>query len=259
MNKTNYSLNKDGFTLLPKIFSTSIIDNARKELWKVIQGEYDTGVLPENRFWNKGDDPKNIIKIDKPHLSNKTINNLICDTDFGKILAKITKSKTIQIWHCQSVWKPFGGGLLGNAGWHRDIQYWPFWKAIGVYTAWIAFSNVTDESGPVRFISGSNNWSEIQGLDFFNKDIINQEKTINNVKKNLNIINSNLMKGEISIHTSTTYHSSGPNVSNKDRVGMVVHFCTDRAEKISVKGQNSEYLNQMEDQLICPIIYSDNT
>ena len=95
-------------------------------------------------------------------------------------------------------------------------------------------------------------------LDFFDKDIINQEKKLNNVKKNLNIINSNLMKGEISIHTSTTYHSSGPNVSNKDRVGMVVHFCTDRAERVIIKGENSQYLNQLEDELRCPILYSDD-
>jgi len=258
MIKTKYTLDNDGFSFLPKIFSSSVIDNARKELWKVIQGQYETGIVPENRFWNMGDDPKKIIKIDKPHLCNKSIYNLISDVQFGKILATITKAKKVQVWHSQSVWKPFGGGHLGNAGWHRDIQYWPFWKTDGIYTAWIALSNVQNESGPVRFISGSNKWSGIQGLDFFDKDIINQEKKLNNVKKNLNIINSNLMKGEISIHTSTTYHSSGPNVSNKDRVGMVVHFCTDRAERVITKDENSQYLNQMEDELLCPIIYSDD-
>lgn len=256
MININYTLDNDGFTLLPKIFSSSKIDIARKELWKVIQGKYETGIEPENRFWNSGDNPKTIIKIDKPHLSNNIIYNLICDVDFGKKLALETKAKKIQIWHSQSIWKPFGGDHEGNAGWHRDIQYWPFWKPNGVYTAWIAFSNVKDESGPVRFISGSNKWSEIQGLDFFDKDIIKQEMKF---KNNINIVNSNLNKGEISIHTSTTYHSSGPNKSNQDRVGMVVHFCTEKSEKIMIKGKNSEYLKQLEDESICPIIYSGKT
>ena len=78
-------------------------------------------------------------------------------------------------------------------------------------------------------------------------------------KNNINIVNSNLKKGEISIHTSTTYHSSGPNKSNQDRVGMVVHFCTEKSEKIMIKGKNSEYLKQLEDESICPIIYSGKT
>ena len=84
MININYTLDNDGFTLLPKIFSSSKIDIARKELWKVIQGKYETGIEPENRFWNSGDNPKTIIKIDKPHLSNNIIYNLICDVDFGK-------------------------------------------------------------------------------------------------------------------------------------------------------------------------------
>ena len=52
----------------------------------------------------------------------------------------------IQAWHSQAVWKPSGGGELGNAGWHRDIQYWPFWKPEGVFTAWIALTDVRKDS-----------------------------------------------------------------------------------------------------------------
>ena len=68
MIKIKYTLNNDGVSFLPKIFSSSVIDNARKELWKVIQGQYETGIVPENRFWDMGDDTKKIIKIDKAKI-----------------------------------------------------------------------------------------------------------------------------------------------------------------------------------------------
>ena len=66
----------------------------------------------------------------------------------------------------------------------------------------------------------------------------------------------NISKGQVGIHTSRTYHSSGPNSSRDPRVGMVIHFCTDRAERIPVKGENQNYLNQRQDQAVCPIIYN---
>ena len=48
-------LNFNGFVLLPEIFESSSIERAKNGLWEVIKGNYETGVEPENRFWNPGD------------------------------------------------------------------------------------------------------------------------------------------------------------------------------------------------------------
>jgi hypothetical protein len=61
--------------------------------------------------------------------------------------------------------------------------------------------------------------------------------------------------GEVSIHSSLTYHSSEANLEKIPRVGMVVHFCTDKAKRIQVGGENSTYLDQLMDPTITPIIY----
>ena len=134
MISKNNNLIDDGFTFVDNVFSQKDILNSKNAFWDVINCKYDTGVNPENRFWNLGEDPKKIIKIDKPHLSSKVLHALITQKTFGQILAKSTNSRKIQVWHSQGVWKPSGGGTKGNAGWHRDIQYWPFWKARGVFT-----------------------------------------------------------------------------------------------------------------------------
>ena len=90
----------------------------------------------------------------------------------------------------------------------RSSQYWPFWSKEGLYTAWIAISNVSNQSGPVRFLRGSNKWGKIQGMDFFNQDIKNQEAKLKKIKKNKEVINAILDRGEVSVHSSQTYHSS---------------------------------------------------
>ena len=248
-------LKSDGFCFLPEIFNSNQTNAARNGLSDVIQGKYGTGNPPEARFWEIDDDPKSIIKIDKPHFSNQKVWDLITDNNFGQWLANVTDAKRIQVWHSQVVWKPPGGGKKGYAGWHRDIQYWPFWIPDGVFTAWIALSDVKPESGPVRYIQGSNQWENVTGLDFFDKNITEQDKILQGAHKDYKVISATIRKGQVSVHSSLTYHSSIENTSQTSRVGMVVHFCTDYAERISINGELTHYLDGIDNQSICPTIY----
>ena len=253
--KDRDTLNRNGFFFTERLFSNEKTKAAREGLWEVIHRNYETGVEPESRFWNPGDNPKSIIKIDKPHLCNTALFDLITDKEFGKELARVTGARRIQAWHSQAVWKPSGRGEEGNAGWHRDIQYWPFWKPEGVFTAWIALTDVRQDSGPVRYIAGSNQWDSVEGLDFFDKGISKQETILKDKYKDYRVFQAEIEEGSVSIHTSGVYHSSIANVSGKPRVGMVVHFCTDKAERIQISGDHSEYLDMVNDESICPIIY----
>ena len=245
----------DGFCFLPSVFSHEQSLSARDALWGVIQGNYETGKFPENRFWEIGDNPTLVIKIDKPHLCNQTVWDLITKPDLGKALANITNANTIQVWHSQVVWKPPSKNESGNAGWHRDAQYWPFWSHDGLFTAWIALSDVTPESGPVRFIPGSHLWEDVRGMDFFDKNINIQNKHLNAVHPDHKKINATLLMGEVSVHSSMTYHSSIANENQEPRIGMVVHFNTDAAVRIPVQGENADYLDQCNISSICPIIF----
>ena len=258
IKNVKYSLREDGFCFLPIVFSKQETQNSIEGLWRVINGEYRSGRKPECRFWNPGDDPHSIIKIDKPHLSDSSVWKLITNKKLGQLLARATKAKCIQVWHSQVVWKPHSKGQKGNAGWHRDAQYWPFWSKEGLYTAWIALTDVSINSGPLRFLRGSNLWKTIEGMDFFNQNIKSQEKILDKLKKHKDVVCATLRAGEVSIHSSQTYHSSMGNLEKKPRIGMVVHFRTDESKRIDVGGSNKHYLDQIEDNEIAPIIYQEN-
>ena len=182
LKNVQYNLKKDGFCFLSPVFSKQETQSSVQGLWRIINGEYRSGRKPESRFWNPGDDPHAIIKIDKPHLSDSSVWELITNKKLGQLLARATKATYIQIWHSQVVWKPRCKDQKGNAGWHRDSQYWPFWSKKGLYTAWIALTDVSINSGPIRFLRGSNLWETVQGLDFFDQDIASQEKILNKLK-----------------------------------------------------------------------------
>ena len=116
-------------------------------------------------------------------------------------------------------------------------------------------TDVFSNSGPVRYIVGSNHWNEIKGVDFFNNDIESQDNTIQQKHRNYKVVNAEISSGSIAIHGSKTYHSSIKNTSGKPRVGMVVHFATDQAKRIKLVDEHSNYLDMLTDQSICPIIY----
>lgn len=253
--KITYSLEKHGFCFLPKVFTDKDSALCLESLWEIIKGKYQTGQKPENRFWEIGDDPNSIIKIDKPHLCNQTVWNFITNKTFGQFLGKTTQSKQVQVWHTQLVWKPRSKGFSGNAGWHRDAQYWPFWSEKGLYTAWIALSNVTNNSGPVRYVSKSHVWELVNGMDFFTRDLISQEETLLKTHKKYNVVEAILERGQVGVHSSLTYHSSKANKDNEPRVGLVVHFSTEKAERVKIKGENKNYLDSLQDPWVSPIIY----
>jgi len=250
-----YNLKKNGVCFLPKIFTKKEVLSCIKGLQDVIDGIYQSGHPPETRFWEVGDDPNSIIKIDKPHLCNQVIWEFITKQKFGNALAKATNSKKIKVWHTQLVWKPKSKGQSGNAGWHRDSQYWPFWSKKGLFTAWIALTNVTSRSGPVNYIVNSHRWNDIFGLDFFNKDLNKQNRIIEDKRKTEEIISGTINKGEVSIHSSLTYHSSGKNLDEKPRIGLVVHFCNEHAKQIKVQNEETEYLGFLNDEWVAPLIY----
>ena len=105
-------------------------------------------------------------------------------------------------------------------------------------TSWIALTDVAQDSGPVRYIAGSK-----------------QETILKDKHKDYRVFQAEIEEGSVSVHTSGVYHSSIANVSGKPRVGMVVHFCTDRAQRVQVSRENSDYLDMVTDESICPIIY----
>lgn len=254
-NSKKYNLEQHGFGFLEKIFTDKETDHCKRSLEKIINGLYETGKPPENRFWEIGDDEHSIIKIDKPHLCDQNVWEFITNKSFGLALSNLTKSKKIKIWHSQLVWKPTSKGSSGNAGWHRDAQYWPFWSEKGLYTAWIALTDVRSSSGPVKYICNSNRWDKIDGLDFFKKDLKNQNRILTKNKSTFNVVDSILNKGQVSVHESLTYHSSGSNRDLNPRVGLVVHFCNENSRRVSVKGENKNYLNYLQDEIFAPVIY----
>ena len=125
-----------------------------------------------------------------------------------------------------------------------------YWAITPLTDAFIILPNLSEKVASFLTV-----WKNFKGLDFFNKDIKRQDALLDKNYKNRTIVNGILDIGQIGIHTSLTYHSSIENKEKNPRVGMVVHFCTEKAKKIIVNDENANYLNQLNDPNTAPVIY----
>ncbi|MDE2726527.1 MAG: phytanoyl-CoA dioxygenase family protein [Gemmatimonadota bacterium] len=246
---------RDGFFFSPPIIPTDLISRVTARMDAVMAGEYETGE-PPRRSWNPGDDPKRIRKIDQAHLSDRTIYELASHPAIGHWAAALLGAKRVQLWASQMLYKPPAGpdgGVTGNVGWHQDKQYWRYLEG-ELFTAWVAVSDVTAASGPMRFLRGSHRWGLLDSGDFFGHDHEAQQKDIPVPEgERWEEVEAVLPPGAVSFHDRHTYHASGPNVSDAPRRSFAFHLRTENARP--VEGRNDYYVQHLDDPAYCPVLY----
>ncbi len=243
---------RDGFYLSPPIVSADLIERVTASMDEVMNGTYETGV-PPHRAWNPGDDPTCIRKINQAHLSDRTIYELATYPEIGRWAAALLGAKRVQLWASQMLYKPPGGVVTGNVGWHQDKQYWGYLDG-ELFTAWVAVSDVTAASGPMRFVRGSHRWGLLKSGDFFGHDHEAQRKDIPVPKgETWEEAAAVLPPSAVSFHDRHTYHASGPNTSGEPRRSFAFHLRSENARP--VEGSDAYYVQHLDDPAYCPVIY----
>ncbi len=243
---------RDGFYFSPPIIRANLIERVSASMDAVMAGEYETGE-PPRRSWNPGDDPKRIRKIDQAHLSDRTIYELASHPAIGRWAAALLGAKRVQLWASQMLYKPPGGEVSGNVGWHQDKQYWRYLDG-ELFTAWVAVSDVTGVSGPMRFLRGSHRWGLLESGDFFGHDHEAQQKDIPVPEgERWEEVEAVLPPGAVSFHDRHTYHASGPNTSDGPRRSFAFHLRTENARP--VEGRTDYYVQHLDDPAYCPVLY----
>ena len=161
--RTDFEL--DGFVFTDPVIPKDEIDAVIPKMDALINRQYETGVAPRAEH-DPTAPPDKLCKIDQPHLSDLTIRSFVSHSEIGRWAAAITGAEMIQLWAVQLLVKP-PGGSLGHIGFHQDMQHWTQWFSGEVFTAWIAVTDVKDESGPMTFVKGSHKWGLNENPSYF--------------------------------------------------------------------------------------------
>jgi hypothetical protein len=244
---------EEGYYIEPDpVTPTHILARAQSGMEAVRDGIFDT---TKGSTDHPGYDPTRLCKINNCHPSDPGLYGLVTCSELGSRVAQITGSRFIQVWASQLLIKPHGSQDAGQVGWHQDRQYWQYWKqAEGLFTVWIALSDVGVSSGPMQFVTGSHAWGFKNSGDFFSheQDSLRAAIPIPD-NESWHEKPALLSAGGFSVHHCLTYHGSGANVSDAPRCSLAVHVRDERSQP--VEGDTSYYTTHLDDPQICPMMY----
>jgi ectoine hydroxylase-related dioxygenase (phytanoyl-CoA dioxygenase family) len=247
----------DGFLLHPEpVIPAPLVCRASDGMDALRRGKYETGVPPQPSFWNPGDDPNKLCKIEMPQLANRAIMEMICHPALGALAAEVTGARWVQVWWVQLLLKPPAGpdGGSTNIGWHQDRHYWQVWEeGSELFTAWVALSDVTAEAGPMRFVRGSHRWG-LQASDFYGQDHDRQREAIRVPDGQAwEEVPALLPPGGVSFHHNLTYHGSSPNRTPQPRRSFAIHMRTERSRPVDDARKGlTQFIG---DPAYCPVIF----
>ncbi|MCS6777069.1 MAG: phytanoyl-CoA dioxygenase family protein [Chloroherpetonaceae bacterium] len=248
----------DGFYITQKpLFPQALIADAIAGMDAIRRGEYDTGRPPCPSVWNPGDDPDRLCKIENPQFASRAVRALLRYPALGTLAAALTGATMVQVWWVQLLYKPPAkdDSAVSNIGWHQDRQYWGVWEeGSELFTAWIALSDVTEQSGPMRFVRGSHRWGVLPQGDFFAQDLDALRAQMDVPPGALwEEVPALLPPGGVSVHHCLTLHGSGPNQTDRPRRSFAVHLRTQNARPVNRERRGlTEFIDDPE---LCPIIY----
>ncbi|MGI9413187.1 MAG: phytanoyl-CoA dioxygenase family protein, partial [Hyphomicrobiales bacterium] len=116
--------------------------------------------------------------------------------------------------------------------WHQDLTYWGLGETDEEVTAWLALSDVTPESGCMRFVPGSHKNRIVPHEDTFaDNNLLSRGQEIAVDVDEDAAVDVVLKPGQLSLHHGRMFHASGPNRSDDRRIGVAIRYITPAVEQ----------------------------
>jgi len=108
--------------------------------------------------------------------------------------------------------------------WHQDGDYYPI-EPLETLTVWISLDGSTPEQGCMRYIPGSHNEHKIYQHHFEHRDDYTLAQVIDDGQVDLTQARDIVLeRGQLSLHDVYLVHGSGPNHSDRRRMGLVLRI-----------------------------------
>lgn len=116
-------------------------------------------------------------------------------------------------------------GLAKFVSMHQDANYWGL-EPHDVVTAWIALSDASEATGPMRFLPGTHRGELHEHENTYAPDnLLSRGQTARSGLDESTAQLAPLDEGQMSLHHVRLLHGSDPNTTDDRRIGMVLRFC----------------------------------
>ena len=128
----------------------------------------------------------------------------------------------LRVWHDQTLVKPPGAPM--PTPFHQDLPYWPMADEPAI-TAWTALDDVDESNSCMQYVPKSQRWGKYPGNDFTAPSDL--AAMAPDHADECVAVSAPVPAGSVIFHHSLTFHGATPNVSDKSRRAMIIHYMAD--------------------------------
>ncbi len=218
--------NRDGFLIVEEGFlSDATVEMLRERFAALFDGDYATGIAPDEVNWKKGRDPEDRTRqLCNAWRADDLIAAQVLSERTGRIAARLMGYRGTRMVQDNCLWKPPGTRSLGM---HQDASYAGYLVPAEMITCWVALDDTQATGGTIEHVRGSHLWPKtppdrgsfhapddwLAPLAGAAPEGVEPERVPVVVKA-----------GGCAFHHGWTFHGSGPNEATVERRALVTHM-----------------------------------
>ena len=218
---------RDGFLIVEEgLVSDRALELLRDRYLCLFDGEYETGIRPDEVNWVPGRDPEDRTRqLCNAWKSDSVVAAQVLSERTGRLAAQLAGYRGVRILQDNVLWKPPGTKAIG---FHQDSSYADHLVPPEMITCWLSLHDTQADAGPLEFVRGSHEWpkspparSQFHAPDDWLEGA--REALPENVE--LETVPVVVKAGGGSFHHGLTWHGSAPNTSGTvARMALVSHL-----------------------------------
>ena len=229
------------------------VESLRSEFERLFQGEYETGIYPDEIHWRSGISKETATReLCNAWKASLMIRKVVCDPKLGALACTLMNWKATRIGQDDVIHKP---SQSTPVGFHQDGTYISdnFVPRQGnCLTMWMALDDADSENGALQYAPGSHQWQyqavENVSASSFHVATESQSKEVDNLylqplrqaaleagKDPETVLASletvSVQAGDLIVHHQNVWHGSGPNTSkSRLRRALVAHLINGKVQ-----------------------------
>jgi len=216
---------RDGFLIAQRVLDDALVDRLRARFDALYQGEFETGVRPDEVNWRAGEsDPALTRQICNAWKADRAIARVVLDAGIGEAIARLANWSGARVIQDNVLWKPPGAGALGM---HQDTAYLAWYAPRAMLSCWLALDDASAAGGAVQFARGSHRWpraqqppGEFHAPDDYTAALYAAARADG---REVELVAAEVERGVAVFHHGDVWHGSPPNRSAAHRRALVVH------------------------------------
>jgi 2-oxoglutarate-dependent dioxygenase len=218
---------RDGFLVVEEgLVSERALGVLQERYERLFDGEYETGIRPDEVNWVRGRDPEDRTRqLCNAWKSDDVVAAQVLSERTGRLAAQLAGYTGVRILQDNVLWKPPGTKAIG---FHQDSSYADYLVPPEMITCWLSLHETTADAGPLEFVRGSHTWpkSPPERTQFHAPDdwLAGPRAAAPNGDE-FEVVPVVVKAGGGSFHHGLTWHGSAPNTNaSVARMALVSHM-----------------------------------